>query len=179
MKEFRRNIKMYMIRERDVRRCVFPLLTVNGPSRVMSHKSVTVKAQADENSTTTTILLLNELVSKRQLTDADWRILVVVTIDLTDYPARSRHTITWVSQAIIFNHRSGYGRVGRKAEATIVDDGRLETVDSWIKKLEHERYKITWFPQATVTNYLRSHRGGGPFQRPSTSQIKSPRPMSW
>lgn len=120
-----------------------------------------------------------------------------MAIGLTHNAARSRHAIARVGQAVVFHYRAGYGRVGREPEATVVDDGRLETVHGCDggesekrNASKKERKKngndenntekkrdFSVFRLDNVTNYLRSQRGGGPFQRPSTSQIKSPRPM--
>ena len=65
---------------------------------------------------------------KRQLTNAHRWVSIVVAIGLTHNAARSRHAIARVGQAVVFHYRAGYGRVGREPEATVVDDGRLETV---------------------------------------------------
>lgn len=62
-------------------------------------------------------------------TYTDGRILVVVAVQLTDDLGRAGHPVPRVGQAVILDHSSSDGRIGRQAEPAVVDDGRFQTVD--------------------------------------------------
>lgn len=128
----------------DGQPCVFPLLTVSDPSQkswVCVKSVVKDKTGAGRQKKTKTFFYAK--CQKRResdrLTNANWWVLIVVSVRLTHNSAGTRHAVTRVGHTVVFDHRSSYGRVGWKPEATVVDDGWFETVDGcWKTKRKFE-----------------------------------------
>ena len=113
-------------------------------------------------------------------TCANGWVAVVVAVGLAHQPARSRQ-LEAQTETVIVDDGAGQRRVGRQPEASVRDLRRLQTVHGCNPKTS-PRHPVSVQKEATMkrpSNALRSQRGGGPFQRPSTSQMRSPRPISW
>ena len=108
------------------------------------------------------------------ITDADGRILVIVAIRLADDSGRSSKNVVG-SPAVVIDDGTGHRRIGRQPEASVGNGRWFQTVNRCNDMLA---VILSIFLKKDLMD-LRSQRGGGPFHRPSMSQMRSPRPMSW